>query len=136
MAEDNLSAREIVVAFYEAALNEKDVDRAKRYLGDTTSSTTRHVPDGPEGLFRSSGSAATDTLQPQRGEAGHRRGRPGGSARSFVVVPGTPGRRSSTSSGSRMARWSNTGTSSRRSRRSCSRRSTTTGSSRRAGQGG
>ncbi len=52
MADDNLSAREIVLAFYEAALNEKDIDKAKRYLGDTYIQHNPHVPDGPEGLFR------------------------------------------------------------------------------------
>ncbi len=46
------SAREIVVAFYEAALNEKDVEKAKRYLGDTYIQHNPRVPDGPEGLFR------------------------------------------------------------------------------------
>jgi predicted SnoaL-like aldol condensation-catalyzing enzyme len=50
--DDNLSAREIVLAFYEAALNEKDVDKAKRYLGDTYIQHNPRVPDGPEGLFR------------------------------------------------------------------------------------
>ena len=52
MEGDNLSAREIVVAFYEAALNEKDIDKAKRFLGDTYIQHNPRVPDGPEGLFR------------------------------------------------------------------------------------
>lgn len=52
MADGTTSAREIVLAFYEAALNEKDVDKAKRYLGDTYIQHNPHVPDGPEGLFR------------------------------------------------------------------------------------
>jgi len=52
MAEEKLSPREIVLAFYEAALNEKDVDKAKRYLGGTYIQHNPRVPDGPEGLFR------------------------------------------------------------------------------------
>jgi predicted SnoaL-like aldol condensation-catalyzing enzyme len=52
MAEEKLSPRDIVVAFYEAALNEKDVDKAKRFLGDTYIQHNPRVPDGPEGLFR------------------------------------------------------------------------------------
>jgi len=52
MAEEKLSPRDIVVAFYEAALNERDIDKAKRYLGDTYVQHNPRVPDGPEGLFR------------------------------------------------------------------------------------
>jgi predicted SnoaL-like aldol condensation-catalyzing enzyme len=52
MASKNLSAREIVLAFYEAALNQKDIDKAKLYLGDIYLQHNPHVPDGPEGLFR------------------------------------------------------------------------------------
>jgi len=52
MAEEKLSPRDIVVAFYEAALNEKDIDKAKRFLGDTYIQHNPRVPDGPEGLFR------------------------------------------------------------------------------------
>ena len=47
-----LSPREIVLAFYEAALNEKDVDKAKLYMSGTYIQHNPHVPDGPEGLFR------------------------------------------------------------------------------------
>ena len=47
-----LSPRDIVLAFYDAALNEKDVEKAKLYLGDTYTQHNPHVPDGPEGLFR------------------------------------------------------------------------------------
>jgi predicted SnoaL-like aldol condensation-catalyzing enzyme len=47
-----LSPREIVLAFYEAALNQKDVEKAKLYLGDTYIQHNPHVPDGPEGFFR------------------------------------------------------------------------------------
>jgi len=46
------SAREVVLAFYEAALNEKDVEKAKRYLGDVYIQHNPHVSDGPEGFFR------------------------------------------------------------------------------------
>jgi predicted SnoaL-like aldol condensation-catalyzing enzyme len=46
------SPRDIVLAFYDAALNEKDVEKAKLYLGDTYIQHNPHVPDGPEGLFR------------------------------------------------------------------------------------
>jgi predicted SnoaL-like aldol condensation-catalyzing enzyme len=46
------SPREIVLAFYDAALNQKDVQRAKQYMGDTYIQHNPHVPDGPEGLFR------------------------------------------------------------------------------------
>jgi predicted SnoaL-like aldol condensation-catalyzing enzyme len=47
-----LSPRDIVLAFYDAALNQKDVEKAKLYLGDTYIQHNPHVPDGPEGLFR------------------------------------------------------------------------------------
>jgi predicted SnoaL-like aldol condensation-catalyzing enzyme len=47
-----LSPCEIVLAFYEAALNEKDVEKAKRYLGDTYIQHNPHVGDGPEAFFR------------------------------------------------------------------------------------
>jgi predicted SnoaL-like aldol condensation-catalyzing enzyme len=47
-----LSPRDIVLAFYDAALNAKDVEKAKLYLGDTYIQHNPHVPDGPEGLFR------------------------------------------------------------------------------------
>jgi predicted SnoaL-like aldol condensation-catalyzing enzyme len=52
MAETKSSPRDIVLAFYEAALNEKDVDKTKQYLSDTYVQHNPHVPDGPEGLFR------------------------------------------------------------------------------------
>ncbi len=50
--EDARSTRDVVLAFYQAALNEKDVDKAKQYLGDTYIQHNPRVPDGPEGLFR------------------------------------------------------------------------------------
>jgi predicted SnoaL-like aldol condensation-catalyzing enzyme len=52
MIDERLSPREIVLAFYEAALNEKNIDKASRYLGDIYTQHNPHVPDGPEGLFR------------------------------------------------------------------------------------
>jgi predicted SnoaL-like aldol condensation-catalyzing enzyme len=51
-AGETLSARDLVLAFYEAALNEKDVEKAEQFLGDTYIQHNPHVPDGPEGLFR------------------------------------------------------------------------------------
>jgi predicted SnoaL-like aldol condensation-catalyzing enzyme len=47
-----MSVREIVLAFYEAALNEKDVDKTKEYLGNVYIQHNPHVADGPEGLIR------------------------------------------------------------------------------------
>lgn len=46
------SPRDIVLAFYEAALNEKSVEKAKQYLGDTYLQHNPRVPDGVEGLVR------------------------------------------------------------------------------------
>jgi predicted SnoaL-like aldol condensation-catalyzing enzyme len=50
--EGSVTPREIVLAFYEAALNDKDVEKAGRYLGDVYLQHNPHVPDGPEGLLR------------------------------------------------------------------------------------
>jgi predicted SnoaL-like aldol condensation-catalyzing enzyme len=50
--ERSMTPREVVLEFYEAALNDKDVQRAGRYVGDTYLQHNPHVPDGPEGLFR------------------------------------------------------------------------------------
>lgn len=47
-----MSARDIVLGFYEAALNEKDVEKAALYLNDRYIQHNPHVADGPEGLFR------------------------------------------------------------------------------------
>jgi predicted SnoaL-like aldol condensation-catalyzing enzyme len=52
MPHENLSARDLVLAFYETALNEKDVEKAGQFLGDTYIQHNPRVPDGPEGLFR------------------------------------------------------------------------------------
>ena len=50
--EGSSTPRDTVLAFYEAALNDKDVEKAERYLGDVYLQHNPHVPDGPEGLFR------------------------------------------------------------------------------------
>lgn len=47
-----LSPRSLVLAFYEAALNEKDVQKAKRFLGDTYIQHNPRVADGVAGLLR------------------------------------------------------------------------------------
>jgi predicted SnoaL-like aldol condensation-catalyzing enzyme len=47
-----VSARDVVLAFYEAALNQRDVEKAALFLGDTYIQHNPHVADGPEGLFR------------------------------------------------------------------------------------
>ena len=52
MAEAKRSAREIVLAFYEAALTELDADKAKEFLGDTYIQHNPWVTDGPEGFLR------------------------------------------------------------------------------------
>lgn len=52
MPEAKRSAREIVLAFYEAALNEKDLEKVKEFLGDTYIQHNPWVADGPDGLFR------------------------------------------------------------------------------------
>jgi predicted SnoaL-like aldol condensation-catalyzing enzyme len=50
--EGSTTPRDTVLAFYEAALNDKDVEKAGLYLGDVYLQHNPHVPDGPEGLFR------------------------------------------------------------------------------------
>jgi predicted SnoaL-like aldol condensation-catalyzing enzyme len=52
MADSNRSAREIVLAFYEAALNEKNVTKAGEFLGDTYIQHNPRVADGPEAFLR------------------------------------------------------------------------------------
>lgn len=52
MVEVKRSAREVVLAFYEAALNEKDVEKTKQFLGRTYIQHNPWVADGPEGLLR------------------------------------------------------------------------------------
>lgn len=51
MTEVRRSARDLVLAFYEAALNEKDVEKTKQFLGDTYIQHNPAVADGPEGLL-------------------------------------------------------------------------------------
>lgn len=46
------NAKEIVLAFYNAALNEKDPEKARSFLGDTYIQHNPHVPDGIEGFLR------------------------------------------------------------------------------------
>ena len=81
---DNLSAREIVLAFYEAALNEKDIDKAKRlprrHLHPAQPPRPRR-PRGPVSLHPVPPRPVS--VRPQRSETGDRRGRPGGAARPF-----------------------------------------------------
>jgi len=52
MAGVERSARDIVLAFYEAALNEKNIEKTKQFLGDTYIQHNSWVADGPEGLLR------------------------------------------------------------------------------------
>jgi predicted SnoaL-like aldol condensation-catalyzing enzyme len=52
MAKSERSARDLVLAFYEAALNEKDVGKASEFLGDAYIQHNPAVADGPEGLLR------------------------------------------------------------------------------------
>ena len=52
MPEAGLTPREVVLAFYEAALNAKDVEEAKKFLGDVYIQHNPAVADGPEGLLR------------------------------------------------------------------------------------
>jgi predicted SnoaL-like aldol condensation-catalyzing enzyme len=49
---DTNEARKIVLDFYETALNEKNVDKARTYLGEKYIQHNPHVPEGPEGLMR------------------------------------------------------------------------------------
>lgn len=51
MADTNTS-RDIVVKFYEAALNEKNPEKARAFLGDKYTQHNPHVPDGIEGFLR------------------------------------------------------------------------------------
>jgi predicted SnoaL-like aldol condensation-catalyzing enzyme len=46
------SARDIVLKFYDAALNEKNPDKARSFLGDTYIQHNPHVPDGIEGFLK------------------------------------------------------------------------------------
>ena len=46
------SARDIVVNFYNAALNEKNPEKAVSFLGDKYIQHNPHVPDGIEGFVK------------------------------------------------------------------------------------
>ena len=52
MTDPQRSVRDLVLEFYEAALNEHDVEKARRFLGDTYIQHNPGVADGPEGLLR------------------------------------------------------------------------------------
>ncbi|MFI5780697.1 ester cyclase [Nocardia sp. NPDC051570] len=49
---DTQSAKDIVLAFYDVAVNEKDVERTRLFLGDTYIQHNPHVADGPEAFLR------------------------------------------------------------------------------------
>jgi predicted SnoaL-like aldol condensation-catalyzing enzyme len=46
------NAREIVLKFYDAALNEKNPEKARSFLGDTYIQHNPHVPDGVDAFLR------------------------------------------------------------------------------------
>jgi predicted SnoaL-like aldol condensation-catalyzing enzyme len=52
MAEVERSARDIVLAFYEAGLNEKDAEKAAEFLGDKYIQHNPSIADGPEAFLR------------------------------------------------------------------------------------
>ena len=52
MADTYASPRELVIAFYEAALNEKNVEKAATFLGPTYSQHNPNIQDGPEAFLR------------------------------------------------------------------------------------
>ena len=52
MTDAKRSPRDIVLAFYAAALNEKNVEKAKEFLGETYIQHNPRVLDGPEALLR------------------------------------------------------------------------------------
>lgn len=52
MAEVERSPRDIVLAFYEAGLNEKNAEKAARFLGDQYVQHNPMVADGPEAFLR------------------------------------------------------------------------------------
>ena len=49
---DTKQNRKLVLDFYEAALNEKNVEKTKTFLGDKYIQHNPYVPEGPEGLLR------------------------------------------------------------------------------------
>ncbi len=46
------SPREVVLTFYEAALNERDIAKAQEFLGDTYIQHNPLIADGPEAFLR------------------------------------------------------------------------------------
>lgn len=52
MTETGRSPREIVLAFYEAALNDKNPDKAAAFLGDTYIQHNPWIADGPEAFLK------------------------------------------------------------------------------------
>jgi predicted SnoaL-like aldol condensation-catalyzing enzyme len=62
--------REIALAFYEAALNEKDWDKASQYLGDVYIQHNPAAPDGPEGI-RAHVAMLAERFPQNRGEIKH-----------------------------------------------------------------
>jgi predicted SnoaL-like aldol condensation-catalyzing enzyme len=49
---DTTQIKKLVLDFYEAALNEKNVEKTKTFLGDKYIQHNPHVAEGPEGLLR------------------------------------------------------------------------------------
>jgi predicted SnoaL-like aldol condensation-catalyzing enzyme len=49
---DNQKIRQLVLDFYEAALNEKNAEKARKFLGGKYIQHNSHVLDGPEGFMR------------------------------------------------------------------------------------
>jgi predicted SnoaL-like aldol condensation-catalyzing enzyme len=52
MMQDTSRNRQIVLDFYEAALNEKNAEKARAFLGNKYIQHNPHVADGPDGLLR------------------------------------------------------------------------------------
>ena len=52
MTDAHNSVRDLVLDFYEAALNEHNVEKARTFLGDTYIQHNPAVADGPEGVLR------------------------------------------------------------------------------------
>ncbi len=52
MTDTTGSARDLVLAFYEAALNEKNAEKAAKYLGDVYIQHNPLIADGPEPFLR------------------------------------------------------------------------------------
>ena len=92
MADTN-SSRDIVLKFYEAALNEKNVEKARSFLGDTYIQHNPHVADGIEHFLRFV-AFRRDRFPTARNEV--KRVIADGDLVALhvhsIVVPGTPGR--------------------------------------------